>query len=693
MGSSAFVPSAPIEGLPIGAPPLPLEGEWSDDQAKKIVKSDFQLAETFRQQNIEPRWIQSDRTYLAWQGGAKTWEGTRIPRANMQVYLAYQNIEVLMTQVIDAIFGQDLSFDVQPGSATTTIAQAHAVRNLIMDQFARLNCGAPNFISLREIYQRMKKEAFIYGNGICEFGWEDSQKTKDVYARGPISPYVDAVYNGMTIRVPAVGPPKMAAYSTPTEYSESKPFLVHRSIKDFYIDPNTPSPSVQEARYCASRTLMPISKLQAYRDKEGFKIPSDERLFELSKKVIVTSGDMLKQMQDSYQGYNSQPTLNQSVDPRLAQVEVVRYWQKDHHVWLLGREEVALNRANPYGVLPFLGTYYTSVPNRFYALSVCDLCEGDQNLAVELINGRLDELNLILHPPIIRKRGSFLATSAAKFRPGGSFEVDSPKDDIVRMEMGNVTQEAFVEVDQVERRTAKTIGVADTTGFGVSSAGGNSALRSATGVQTQANAQSARVHYQVANDEDQFFLPLLNIFWGLNKLHLDPQQMIQLTGQPEPIDPVEVLNADPRFTMETASKMKGRAAMQGGGLNVFFQGLLNPSVTELASEQQNLVPDFAAISELFCDTFNQKATSFYRPMTPQEQQARQQKMMAPLQAKAQLQQDRLNAMSADAQGRDETDLIIKVLDVLQKSGVINNLADVKRDVEIMGEQKKLANGR
>lgn len=695
-----IAPSAPIDGLPGVEPALPLEGGWSDAQALKIAKSDFQQAETFRQQNIEPRWREADRTYLAWTGGGRCWDGTRIPRANMQVFLAYQQIEVLMPQVMDAIFGQDLTFNVAPGAVGTTIQQCLAIHTLLGDQFNRLNCGTPNFISLREIFRRMEKESFIYGNGIAELGWENYKANRTKYSRGILQRYGSAVYNGDVIQVP------LSQYEgvipTPEEYTVNKPFLTHTTIKDFYIDPNTPAPNVQEARYCAHRKLITIARLQEYRDRDGFMIPSDKRLYELSKKTVVTSGDTSKQVADSYGGYSTSPTLSQTSDPRQMFVEVIRYWQKDRHVWMLGREDVALNRENPYGVLPFLGTYYTDFPNRFYALSICDLTEGDQNLAAELLNARLDELNLILHPPFIAKLGSFLATSAAKFRPGGKFELANPKEDLIRMEMGNVTATAFVEVDQIDRRVAKTVGVSDTAGFGISSAGGNSALRSATGVQSQTNAQSSRVHYLVANVEDQFMLPLLNIFWGLNKIHMDPQQKLQLLGPDGnalDLDPVEMLNADPRFSMQTASKMKARAALQNGGLNVFFQGLLNPSVLEGMAEQQNLVPDYPAICEMFCDVFNQKAQSFFKQMTPEEQQMRQARMLAPLQAKQQLQDSRLQVMSDDAKEANETALIIKILDVMQKAGLINDLADVKRDIEISADNKKamakkrLSNGK
>ena len=685
-----FIEAAPIEALPDPNVKLPVSGEWTDAQALNISMSDFRSAETFRQQTAEQRWLAADRTYLAWTGGGKYWDGTRIPRANMQVYLAYQQIEVLMPQAIDAMFGGDLDFDVTPGSAGTTLSQALAVRDLLVDQFQVLNTSSPNFITLREIFRRMMKGSLIYGNGLCEFGWENTQKVGKKWQRANFPEMQDVSHmTGFPMQAPT-GNVHNVAFDTPTQTQISKPFLQHRSIKDFYIDPNCPSPNIQEAQFAATRTLLPISLLATYRDRPGFKIPSDDVLLELSQQKTTTSGDMVKSQSESYRGAGSwQPSLDQSKDPRQARVEVIRYWQSGKHTWTLGRKHVALNRDNAYGVIPFLGTYYTDVPDRFYALSICDLTEGDQNLAATLLNARLDELNLIIHPPFISKRGSLLATSAAKFRPGGRFELDVPKEDLIRMEMGNVTAEAFTEVDQVERRTSKTVGVTDSVGFGVSSAGGNSALRSATGVQSQSNAQSSRVHYLVANAEDQFMLPLLNIFWALNKANLDPQQLLQILGPqgPKQIDPIELLNADPRFAMKTASKMKSRAALQGGGLAQILQYLGNPALSDGMAEQQNMVLDAMTLSQTICDTYNLRSTTFFRPMTPQEQQARQQRMMLPLQAKQQLQDSRLQVMSDDSHARDETNLIIAVIQQLGATGALNDLLGIKRDVEVAAQKK------
>lgn len=697
-----FIPTAPIESQPeIPQEKLPIApGQWDDVVALQISMSDFRTAETFRQQNVEPRWMAADRTYLAWNGGGRAWDGTRIPRANMQVYLAYQNIEVLMPQAVDAMFGGDLDFDVQPGTPATTLTQALGVRNLLIQQFQQLNAGAPNFITLREIYRRMEKSSLIYGNGICEFGWENTTKTSIKHERLDAPEMAPQAINGQMIPMPT-GRTVPVINSQPVTEPVNKPFLQFRSIKDFYIDPNCPSPNVQEARYCATRTLIPIADLQQFRGRPGFNIPDDATLLEWSKQKAVTSGDVAKSQADAYLAAQVQPTLDQTKDPRQARVELIRYWQRDKHVWILARKFVALNRDNAYGVLPFLGINYTDVPDRFYALSICDLTEGDQNLQVTLLNARLDELNLIIHPPFISKRGSLLATSAAKFRPGGRFELDNPKEDLIRMEMGNVTQEAFVEVDQVDRRVAKTVGVTDTVGFGVSSAGGNSALRSATGVQTQASAASSRVHYLVANAEDQFMLPLLTIFWDLDKQNLDPNTLMQILGpngmqvgpqgQQVQVDPVDLLNADARFQMKTASKMKARAQLQSGGLTQLLQYLGNPAFLDTMLTQQGMVLDALTIAQLICDTYNLRATTLFRPQTPQEAQAKQQQIMAPLQAKQQLQDTRLQAMSDDSHDRDETNLIISVIQAMAQTGALNELLGIERDTEITA-RKKLQSG-
>lgn len=277
-----------------------------------------------------------------------------------------------------------------------------------------------------------------------------------------------------------------------------------------------------------------------------------------------------------------------------------------------------------------------------------------------------------------------------KLRPGANWEAEDPSKDVQRLEMGNVTQNAFGEVDSLERRVQKNTGVTDLSVMGVSSAGGNSANRTATGVQAQTNASNSRIHYLVGNFEDQTALPILQTIWQFIREFMDPQTLMEIVGpdgQSLSIDPVDLLNSDPRFIMRTAQRMKQRAGLQGGGLNIIMQYMLNPEVGNMMAEQQGKTLDIEAMSEVVCDTFNLRVFNFFRPMTPQELQAKQQRAQMAGQEKMALQGARLEAMSADAHERDETKVIVATLAALAQAGMLNKAADLPVPIEL--EAKRL----
>ena len=64
------------------------------------------------------------------------------------------------------------------------------------------------------------------------------------------------------------------------------------------------------------------------------------------------------------------------------------------------------------------------------------------------------------------------------------WDAEDPKNDYIRFDMGNVTAQAYVEVDALERRVQKKTGITDLAVLGTPSAGGNSANRTATGVSS-----------------------------------------------------------------------------------------------------------------------------------------------------------------------------------------------------------------
>jgi len=311
---------------------------------------------------------------------------------------------------------------------------------------------------------------------------------------------------------------------TLTQQHVVRPMMTNVAIQDFYISPNCTSHNVQDSGDCATRHLMTINELEELEGNGSIQLPGRDGLSKLANIKSATQGDNGKAMQSNYLGFSYQPANDYSADPNLRRVEVIRYFQKNRVVYLLGRQWVALNDWNQYNVLPFISDFYIRVPNRFYGLSVCDLVEPDQKLAEAIINGRIDELNLLIHPPLIIKEGRAFSAANSRLRPGVVWKADDPEHDYKRFEMGNVTNQAYIEVQALEQRVQKKTGVTDLS-QGVATQGGNSALRSATGVAQQGASTDKKITYMVSTVEDQLIVPILGAMHAMNQIFLDPQEI------------------------------------------------------------------------------------------------------------------------------------------------------------------------
>lgn len=655
--------------------------KWTDTYAAQVALGDFKKAEGYRTINHDWRFRVSDQLYLAWTQ-RKTWEGTKIPRSSVGIFLALEQIEALLPNVVLSLFPDNnrLPFDAEPEPGTT-VQQAQAVRDLISWQLQDL--GEPGkYLSLREIARRAYKQSYIYGNGIVEFGVLDRNITRNHFTRQQVP-----------IRQPAIDGVTGEQFMAPTGQFRSviqksiqmqhvvRPMLSNVDIRDFYWDPNCNSHNVNDGSFCATRHLLTVNQLLEYANTDGFNIPSAASLLKLSQIKNMTQGDASKMNQEAFRGMTYQPSTDYSLDPALARVEVIRYWQANRHVWLLGRQWVAYNQTNQFGMLPFLDAFYVDVPGRFAGLSICDLVEGDQKLAEAIINARIDELNLMIHRPLIMKEGRAFSASQQRLRPGVVWKVESPNDDIKWMDSKPVTQDAYIEVDALERRVQKKTGVTDLAVLGSPSSGGNSANRSATGVSTQQNASGKRIQYHVENAEDQFVVPALNVIHALNQIFLPKDEMQQVLG-PEgqfiQIDPIDVGNASVRFRMNASSKLKIKEALAQGGIGLLLQTILNPELDNLAF-QQGMRVDFAQVQRLINDTYGLAPMALWAQMSPQEQQQAMQMKMAPFMMKMQEQQARLQSHEKVADERDETQLIKALIDRIMTPDVAHRLLNEYAD--------------
>jgi len=655
-------------------PKLPTE-TWSDSYAAKVAMADFKKAEGYRTINHDWRFRISDQLYLAWTQ-RKTWEGTKIPRSSVGIFLALEQIEALLPSVVLSLFPDNnrLPFDVEPEPGTLP-AQASAVRDLISWQLQDL--GEPGrYLTLREIARRAYKQSYIYGNGIVEFGVLDRNIVRNHFTRTnvPVRQTVAHPLTGEPVAVPTGQMRSIVQKFMQTQHVV-RPMLTNIDLRDFYWDPNCNSHNINDGSFCATRHLLTVNQLLEYQGTDGFNIPDARQLLQLAQIKSMTQGDSSKQNQESFRGMTYQPSIDYSNDPALARVEVIRYWQANRHVWMLGRQWVTYNQQNQYGILPFLDAFYVDVPGRFAGLSICDLVEGDQKLAEAIINARIDELNLMIHRPLVVKEGRAFSASQQRIRPGVVWKVEDPQNDVKWMDNKPVTQDAYIEVDALERRVQKKTGVTDLAVLGTPSSGGNSANRTATGVSSQEGASGKRIQYHVENAEDQFLVPALNIIHSLNQIFLPPDEMQQVLG-PEAqfvqIDPVDIMNASVRFRMNASSKMKIKQALAQGGIGLLLQTILNPELDQIAF-QQGMTIDFSQVQRLINDTFGLAPMALFRQMQPQEQQEIMQLKMIPFMQKMQEQQARLDSHKQVADEKDETTLIKSLIDRIMTPDVAHKL--------------------
>ena len=679
----------PVE--PLQAPIASPQQAWDAATAKRIVLADFNRAQAFRASEIEPKWQEAHSTYVASVGGQKHWEGSRVARANLQVHQAFQQVNALKPQIVDAICGGDLDFDVEAAKFGTTIGQCMLVRSL-MQYLNRSLGGMVAFQTFRSCIERLVHDMLIMANGIQEFAWDGPREVSVPKWQTITHPEFQHQMHPLGFNVIRPTGRTLSWHQQQMTTEKISRFILDPvELTDFYIDPNCRSVNVQEAAFVLRRRMMTIADIASYRGQPGWDVPDDKALLAIAERKYSTEGDTTNQQMQSQTGVNAPSQQDYSADPRMKRLEVLRYWQKGRHVWLIGRDHVMWNAENQYGVLPFFNCCYVNKPGSFYGFSIPELLRTGQDYIKQLLDGRADELNLILHPPFISKAGTFRSASKSRLVPGANWEVTGdPLKDVVRLEMGNVTQSAFVEVNAAESRGQQVTGVSDLTLLGTPSSGGNSANRTATGVTAQTSASTSRVHGTVAMIEDTFLGPLLEQEWTMLQMYLQPEDIERILGAPAlqelGMTGADVLNSDPSFKMKTASRMKMRAGLQGGGLNTVLQYVLNPEVQGLLGDQQNKTVDIEAISELVMDTFNIPPFALFRPMTPEEQQAKQQRNQQSAQEKLALQSSRLQAMSADAHQRDDAKHIDTIITALATAGLLPKVMGLPATIELESKQ-------
>lgn len=640
--------------------------EWDNEFALKIATTDYEESERYLAKFHQQRFRSADEMYTAWVT-PKVWEGTKMPRASLGVFLGLQQVHSILPVELGAIFSETPFFDGEPVGNT----QYQTVRDAIRIMSKQLREA-----KVRQVFNECLTEAKIYGNGPFELGYDlgtmfrPEAVRKDIPVLGPVEHPLYGRITGVT--------GKNTVYSEKLiERKVNRPYLENVSIKDFFIDPNAASPVVQHpsCRYAGTRKLVPIDTILALENSPGFKIPPKAVLLELAEQKQASEGDNSKRALEAYLGGSWEPSMDTTADPGGKRVEIIRYATRDRMVWVAGRKLAIFNRPNPYGFINFFSFWHVAVPGRFYAMGVMDLTENEQRLQEEIINGKLDWLALSLNPSTIKRTGVRIPQSQLRRRPGGNMETPDPEKDILREQMPDPPQQADMEIAASEIRAQKVTGVSDVAALGVVGQG-NSANRTATGINAQGSATGRRLQYLVENDEDAVIEPMLEAWARLNQKFMDVEQaQLDFPG----VDIMAVKNASTRFILRASAKMQSRQWI----LQTFpqlAQTVLNPAFLDQIARGYGMKPDLLKIGEIIWDAtgMREKGGNLFIPLSPEEKQAMNQPS-AEENLKMQMQRERIEGQADIAEEGHSAKLmqiaVEKISDGLAQEGDTEDAAD------------------
>lgn len=563
--------------------PYHFRDQLSDPAALELARSTFQQYSTQRNSNYETRWADNDKLYHG-VVKQKYWEGTKIPRAAIGVPLAFDQVESVYPILINELFNKKPWFQVEATHVSTT-EQARGVQAVLQYQL-----GAPHPETYTAPVQQLKlavHENLSHGSCVVQIQYDEAAR---------------------------------------------RLILERVLLKDFFMDPTLESPFVDLSSAVVRRRTLTVAAVEKLRSVPGFNVPPVANLNAFAKSRVGPA-DSIQQTADAYRRIDKEGLLDP--DPTAQTVEILEYWSNDRMIWLINQRWVLTNQPNPFGCKPFLFAPLFVPEGQAYGMSIPDLIEGEQQLVQGIINARLDELSLALHPPrVVDKASQQSGTTAEKaWRPGAVFGIDSVKD-FQAIQPTNITSDAFTEVGLAERRANRRTGVSDLVQTGTPTP--SNANRSATGVASQMQAVNSRLFTIFDNIENYLLIPLLYKSHKILAKFLpnEPLAGTDSAGAPLAVDR-ESFNQPTKFIMSAGASMVARTQLQ----QVFqpvTQILLNEAV-HAAAQRQGRVVDFAEYLRFFHDSLGvSNVYTFFRDQTPEEAQAAQQpdpKVMAEIQAK------------------------------------------------------------
>ena len=644
------------------------EGSWASEEsaALKLCVQDAERAEQEenRRQFIMS-WVSARDLYSS-AYVPQYWPNTQIEAASVNFFTVATAVNGINPQVLAGLFFENPPFMVQERSGTTSQC-ARAVGALLGYQLEDIN--------FREELRLGGMNFLLFGTAMFAVGWEKYTRKRKIVKRAT---------KPVTIKSTIPGAPDTTISDdqleeTIIEEVIDRPTFEHIvNLREILVDPGLSVPDIRKAKYVIRRRYMTWDDIDKLRDREGYNIPSREKLLELflpPKEPVegnVQEEGGRNPLWDARAEPRWEPT---TIDPFQQPLEVLERWDNKTYIVVLQKKLVIYNDENVYGKIPFLSIGWWDIPGAFWSLGLGRTIGTEQRLQTGITNLLINVANLKLNAPMVRVRGKSVPTQSIRIGPGRMIEVDA-KDDLQPLKFADPVVEAQQLLGMSQGRVDTVSGNNPMTSQGVAGASGHSNLaRSSAGAQGLLQGASNVISDCVDKLANQVIVPFLYDMQEMNQSMLPLSQLDYIMSDElkhdyitQGGDLIDILNARVKFGILAGSKMQTRRNM-AQALPQLTQFLANPAITEQLAIQ-NMKIDVKELIRTWFEMADMKnMNDMIVPMTP-EDTARHQQMTQGGQTQAKFQQQQaLVAQKAALQEQqaDADNIARAARDVLRES--------------------------
>lgn len=382
------------------------------------------------------------------------------------------------------------------------------------------------------------KSALTFGTGIMKCGW-----TKDeVVGRMPVTTQVQLME---TIQQAVMDPdtgereydlsgmPMFEDVQVPTDEMVEETFFQPQPVVkyegplaeavdlfQFFVAPE--ATSIEDARYTIQRYYRSWEDIDKKIEEGVYRLPSwvtredlaemrDEPRFDRDGAIGLWSGD-------------------EDITRKPVEVWEV-YTSRNKLITVLNKRAILRYTDNPFdhGRKPYVRLVDVQMPHEFYGVGEVEPIEGPVDAINALANQRIDNVKLAMNKMFAVNIHELHDPKDLEWKPGGVIRIatDMPASEVVReVDVTDITNSAFAEVDYLEKMVEKTTGVSPFT-MGVETPSVN---RTATGASLLNDNTISRFAMKVRLMEDIGLQPLAEMFGSLLQQFLPAEKVMDVAG-------------------------------------------------------------------------------------------------------------------------------------------------------------------